>query len=331
MNKAFLCWVAVISVSGCPLYAQGGYSSPIRIATPLAATCIDSKTDEVTVDLKRILLHKSNYLFTQDSKAGVAVLASLNATGNTKGAAPSVSTVPIKDEPEGQVSLAIEYPVADQLVLNQNGVTTRNIQLDVYIEKAKGSNAFGDVLNIAGQLLQKLPIPDNPYTAMANQFLTFTNGAINTEITNSDNATLIASISLLFNDRAQSDPVACAAQNYETTGAIAVLKADSGADGATLLPVDNLDQTYCFRYVITPAAELQYVTQPSAGCNALGPNPAWAEVPNDYLMLIVSAAPAAVSPPPRVFVSPSERQKRLAQSRMLCKALGSEPKYCGAR
>lgn len=330
MKTQLLTCVAVVCLSAGALHAQGGYSSPIRIQTPVSPTCIDSKTDEVTIDLKRILLHKNNYLFTQDSKAGVAVLASLNATGNTKAQAPSVSTVPIKDEPEGQVSLAIEYPVADQLVLTQGAVTTRNIQLDVYIEKAKGNNAFGDVLNLAGQVLQKLPIPDNPYTAMASQFLTFTNGAINNEITNSDNATLIASISLLFNDRAEPDPAKCAAQNFETTGAVAVLKADSGADGATLLPVDNLDQTYCFRYVTTPAAELQYVSQPNAGCNALAANPSWAEVPNDYLMIIVAASPAA-APPQRNFALPSERQKRLTQSRKLCAALGSEPKYCGAR
>lgn len=321
-----------------PATAQGGYSAPVRLVTPIAPRCINSKTDEVTIDLKRILLQKKNYLFTQDSKAGVAVMASMNASGNSKAAAPSVSTVPIKDEPEGQVSLAIEYPVADQLVLTQDKLVTRNIQLDIFIEKAKGNNAFGDVLNLAGQVLQKLPIPDNPYVSMANQFLTFANGAINAEVQNSDNAIQIASISLLFNDTAETNIDNCVGQNYQTTGAIAVLKSDSGADNATLLPVENLDQSYCFRYLLVPVAELQYVSQPTGGCKALDPNPSWQEVPNDYLMLIIAAAPTGASvvknathAPAAVNLAQTERRHALDSSRDLCRALGSDPKYCGTR
>jgi hypothetical protein len=336
VRKVTICFavLAGLLLTQGSLRAQGGYSAPVRLVTPIAPRCIDSKTDEVTIDLKRILLQKKSYVFTQDSKAGVAVMASLNASGNSKAAAPSVSTVPIKDEPEGQVSLAIEYPVADQLVLTQDKLVTRNIQLDIFIEKAKENNAFGDVLNLAGQVLQKLPIPDNPYVSMANQFLTFANGAINTEVQNSDNAIQIASISLLFNNTAETNIDNCVAQNYQTTGAIAVLKSDSGADDQKLLPVENLDQSYCFRYLLAPVAELQYVSQPAAGCKALDASATWSEVPNDYLMLIISAAPTAGGALHAEGADSSARPERrhaLENSRALCREFGSDPKYCGIR
>ena len=283
---------AVVALSGASARAQGG--KIIRIPTPTNARCINARTDEVTISLRRIITQKTGGFFTQDNKAGITVLSTLNADGTSPAKTPSVNLVDIKTEPKGQVSLPLEYPIASQLALKQGNLITKNMQLDLYLNKTRGANTFGTVLTTAGDILGKLPIPANPYTTVTNQFLQFANQTIQNESKDAG-ARLFASITLQFNNRDEPNIQTCLDNDHQPTGAIAVVS-ETGAHGANPLPVANLNKNYCWRYTTDTNYEIQYVAKPASGiCTSLPAGAAWAELPNDYVMLIVSAA--TVLPP----------------------------------
>lgn len=280
-------FIALVVLSGVIARAQGG--KIIRIPTPINARCINSKTDEVTISLRRIITQKTGGFFTQDNKAGITVMAILNADGTSPAKTPSVNLVDIRTEPKGQVSLPLEYPIASQLALKQGNLITKNMQLDLYLNKIRGANTFGTVLTTAGDILGRLPIPANPYTTVTNQFLQFANQTIQNESKDSG-AKLFASITLQFNNRDEPNIQNCLDNDHQPTGAIAVVS-ETGAHGPKPLPVANLNKNYCWRYTTDTNYEVQYVAKPTSGlCASLPASAPWAELPNDYVMLIVTAA-----------------------------------------
>lgn len=294
------------------------------------------KKDEVTITLRRIVTQKYGGFFTQDNKAGVTVLATLNSTTDANPKIPCVNQVDVQKEKNGQVSSALEYPVADLLVLSQGNALTKNIQLDLFMAKTRGKNTFGTILDVAGQVLSKLPIPANPYTTAANKFLQFANQSIQSQ-TGPQAAMQFASLTLAFDDQDQNDVNACLRDGFQPTGALAVFR-DTGAANTQLLPITNLDQQYCFRYTSQFTYELQSAPKPTSGCSGV-PDNAWREIPNDYVMVIVNAQrPPASSNKTLSGMSASEkadweklRQADLKESKMLCHSLGLAPSKCGVR
>jgi hypothetical protein len=266
--------------------AQGG--KIIRIPTPTNARCINRRTDEVTITLRRIVTQKTGGFFTETNKAGVAVLSTLNADNQPPAKTPSVNVIDVKTEPRGQVSLPLEYPIASNLVLRQGNAITNNMQLDLYLEKTRDRNGFGNLLNTAGEVLGKLPIPANPFLTATNQFLDFANKAIQKDTTDGGSK-LFASITLQFND-GDATLQACMENDKQTTGAIAVVS-ETGAHGVNPLPVADLQKNYCWRYSTDITYEVQYVAKPATGiCTSLPASAPWTELPNDYVMLVVSTA-----------------------------------------
>lgn len=331
------CTLAVVLSLAPSAYSQtGGYSAPIRIATPVTGRCINMKTDEVTVTFRRIVTQKDGNFLFKDKTAGITVMATLNATSDETVKTPSVNQVDIQKEKTGQVSLALEYAVADLLLLNQDTKhVTKNIQLDLFLAKTVGTSGFGTVINIASQVLNKLPIPSNPYTTTANKFLQFANQLIQSQ-TGPKTAMQFASLSLVFNDH-DEDAASCVRDGFQPTGALAVFR-DTGAANTALLPTKDLNQKYCFRYSTQYTYELQFVPQPAGGCANI-PENAWHEIPNDYVMVIINAQKPPLSSNKSLSgMSADEkeqwnrqRQTDIDQSRALCKSMRLPVRSCGVK
>jgi hypothetical protein len=118
--------------------------------------CINSKTDEITLAVYRVIVEKNGGFLTSDNSAGVAVIATLNgnsiqvsppagstsAPQSVQAAAPQVTVLKIAGEKNGQVFIPLEYPIASRFLLSQsNGVTkaeTTSMQLSLYVEKTRG-------------------------------------------------------------------------------------------------------------------------------------------------------------------------------------------------
>lgn len=275
-------------------YCQNPGDVVVRVDDTSGTHCIDATAEKVTLFVRRVFTEKNKGWFTEDNRAGVLVRSQLSAdvssgqsTQQATVQVPAVDMVSVKDDQKGRVSLALEYAVASGFVLKQKDTVTKDIELYVNLAKTKDKTTFGDVLELAGKALNQLPIPSNPYTQAGSKFLKFANDAVDSSIskTNDDQ---IAHIGLLFYEGSEPDIKKCESGGYERTGAIAVLRS-VGVQGAQLIPMTNTDRDFCFRYSSGSTYELLAAKRNSDG-NCPAPN-AFSGVPNDYVMLLISAQP----------------------------------------
>jgi hypothetical protein len=268
----------------------------VRVDDTAGSHCIDRESESVTIFLRRVFTEKNKTLFTDDKKAGVLVRSQLSATSSDPKSTdqpnvqvPAVDLESVREDRLGRVSIALEYAVATDFVLKQTDSTTKTIDLYINLAKVKGRNGFGSVLDLAGQALNQVTIPPNPYAQAASKFLKFANSAIDTSL-KGDNTEQIAHLGLKFRQGKEPDLKACESAGNERTGAIAVLRS-VGTKNAELIPISNTEAQYCFRYSSSSAFELL-----AAKRNADGSCPApqsFTGVSNDYVMLLLSAQPVS--------------------------------------
>lgn len=257
----------------------------VRVQDPYTSHCIDASTEQVTFLLKRVWTEKKEGIFTEDNKAGAVVRTDLDS-GDNKAHIPSVSLASIADDQSGHVSLALEYPVMRRFVLKQGQNLTTNVSVEMYLAKKRGRNTFGEIIDVAGKALAMLPVPANPYTTVAQQFLTFANNAIDKAVAD-DIENKIAQINLNFADRKVADLDRCHSGGYEFTGAIAVLLS-TGKENTALIPIEDADKKYCFSYSSASVFGLTAVAKPASG-RCPKEQAAYSEVPNDYVLFVLNA------------------------------------------
>ena len=284
LAASICCWDAHAASS-----SEG--SVVVRIDDPSGTHCIDSTAEQVTIYLRRAFVEKKRGIFTDDNKAGVLVrtmLAASDVNNTSEMKVPSVDMISIKDEGSGRVSLALEYAVASNLALTQGTTITQSVDILVNLAKTKGRNTFGQVIDIAGQVLGQSLLPSNPYTTGASKFLKFANQAIDANIA-ADNDEEIAHIGLKFKKGPEPDIKKCETAGNERTGALAVLRS-IGKTGAVLIPVTDTEAQFCFSYSSHNTFELTAAHRSAdGGCPAASEFKA---VNNDYVMMLLSASPA---------------------------------------
>jgi hypothetical protein len=191
------------------------------------------------------------------------------------------------------------------------------------LAKTKDKTSFGAVLDLAGQALQQVSLPPNPYIQAGSKFLKFANDAVNKSI-QVDNPEQIAHIGLQFKEGKEDDLAKCESAGNERTGAVAVLRS-VGAQGVPLIPVTNTQQQYCFRYSSGSTYELLAAKRNDDGsCPAANK---YEGVMNDYVMLLVSAQP--VSRPGKA-VPPATVNAYKQESSLRCRNLKLPLSACGA-
>jgi hypothetical protein len=311
---------------------QGGTGDVVvRVDDTSGSHCIDADTEKITVFVRRVFTEKHAGLFTQDNKAGVLVRSQLVANNTDPKQAepapvqvPSVDMVSVKDDQKGRVSLALEYAIASNFVLSQGNTVTKTMDIYMNLAKAKGKSTFGEVLDLAGQALNQVSLPQNPYTQAGSKFLKFANSAIDSSI-KADNDDQIAHIGLQFKEGEEKDLAKCESAGDERTGAIAVLRS-VGAAAADLIPVTNTEQQYCFRYSSGSTYELLAAKRNQDGsCPA--PN-TFKGVMNDYVMLLISGEPVKK---PGKAIPPETMNKLHAESVKRCKAFNLAADACGVQ
>jgi hypothetical protein len=265
----------------------------------------------------------------------VTVLATLNSDGNLTAAHPTVSLIGIEEAEPGQVYLSYEFPIASKLHLStDSGKTyTKNIGLDFYLDKTQGSNTFGRILDTAGSVIGKLPIPPNPYTDALKQFAQFANDTIAKE-TKDSGGQLVAQVQLEFNDRDQASAVECKREGFETTGAIGVIGTNGPDSGDVITDKEIADERYCWAFSDQNTYAIKYAPRPNTGgCEGV-PTSSFKEVPNDYVMIILSAQ---IVIPSHINVLAQDaralfarRQQDLLESRKVCDLMKLDHIYCGA-
>jgi hypothetical protein len=294
----------------------------VRIPSTITPRCINAKTDEITVTLRRVKTQKHYWFVIQDTQAGVTVISTLNADTGATAYNPAVNLISIQDAGAGQVYLPLEYSVASLLPLSTDGgkTYTKSIQLEMYIDKLIGPSSFGQILDQAGTILQSLPIPANPYEAAVAKVIDFATNIIKTQNPESQK---FAKVLLQFEDQDQANIQQCHDDGFQYTGVIGVI-GPKGATNVPVLPLNKLSSDYCWSYDTQNTYEIRYAPMPATGGCAAARPAAFKEVPNDYVMLVVSAqkrsTPAAAS---------LQRTRDLAESLKLCTAMKLAPILCG--
>ena len=316
-------FVAAVALSFSPMCAYSQGDVVVRVEDPYGSHCIDATSEDVTIHVRRIFIEKDAGLFTEDSRAGVLVTAKLTGRSTNPSVdvqIPSVTLVSVKDEKPGRVSLPLEYQIASYLTLNQDSVLTTDLGLSISFAKTRGTNTFGDIIDLAGEALNNLPIPNSPYVGTTNKFLKFANDAIN-DTTSKQMDVPFAQLSLSFNKGKEPDINKCKSAGKESTGVIAVLLS-RGLRNTELIPVANTDQLYCFKYSSKNTYELLAARKTGGLCPV--DNNAYQAVNNDYVMFIISAQNSGAG-----FVTDMDQQHQIEESRSRCKALGLNPQACG--
>jgi hypothetical protein len=300
-------------------------------------------------------VQKTSGFFTADKKAGVAVIATLNATSiqlnlpgaqptNVSATTPSVNLLDISGEKNGRVFLPLEYPIANRFLLSQTDTQTKtettNMLVQMYLEKTRGANTFGTIVQDAGTILKALPIPASPYLTAANAFINFANTSIQDDAKNA-RAILFAQVLIQFADQDYPDVQTCRNNGGDTTGAIAVVAATGTNDG-NLLTLGNLDQRYCWRFTTDSAYEIQYAPKPTTGCSNISESQ-WNEPSNDYTMMLLTATKTPSAPSPGHFFETLEAGEAvdvgratawaddLRNARKLCDSLKLNRALCGVK
>jgi hypothetical protein len=309
----------------CPLLSSqdgGPGKTIVRLKDPSGAHCIDGSKEQVTLLLKRIWTEKTSGIFTEDNKAGAIVRTDLD-NGDAKAHIPSVNFASIADDRHGHVSLALEYAIMKRFVLHQANSETSNVNVDVYLAKTRGRNTFGDIIDVAGKALAQLPVPANPYTTTAQQFLKFANDSID-KATADDIENLIAQINLNFADRQIDDLSVCHSRGDEFTGGAAVLLS-TGEENAALIPIQDADKNYCFSYSSQSVFGLTAVKMPD---NHVCPTDAtqYSEVPNDYVLFILNAE--TVAPPHALQSVVTRARTQHKESQKRCGFFGIPSEIC---
>jgi hypothetical protein len=319
--KPVIAVLIALTLSSPLMHGQGAVI--VRVDDPSGSHCIDANSEDVTVHVRRIFVEKSGGLFTEDRRAGVVVSAKL--VGRSKGSTvevqiPSVNLINVQGDPNGRISLPLEYEIASYFTLKQQDTITTDIIIALSLAKTRGRNTFGDLLDLAGKTLSKISIPNNPFSTQAGKFINFANDAIN-GTTKEASTVPFAEIALSFNRGKETDLNKCKASGKERTGAIAVLRS-GGRHGANSIPITNTDQLYCFNYSSTNTYELLAAPKPEGGCPAN--ENAYQSVSNDYVMLLLSAHVNASG-----FAGNPEQDEQIEESRSRCKAMKLKPSACG--
>lgn len=324
MRTVFFTLALLVSA---PLHSYADWA-PVRVDDTSGSHCIDATSEDITLHVRRIFTEKTSGLLTEDSHAGVIVSSKM--TGVTAQEAkeietPSVTLVSVKDEKDGRISLPLEYPIASYFPLTQGNIRTTDMALYVSLARTRDSNSFGDLIDVASKALAKLPIPPNPYSLATSKLLAFANDAIADQKKKKFDEP-VAQLSLAFNKGKEPDLNKCKSMGKERTGVIAVLQ-NKGSSKNGLIPMENTEKAYCFRYSSSNTYELLAAKRTTTGqCPSESD---YNGVRNNYVMFILSANPSS-STGVTIF-SNKERQSRIEESSRRCKSLGLEENLCGVR
>ena len=335
MRTSTSLWIGILAGISCslasPIQAQSTTGDVVvRVDDTSGSHCIDADTEKITVFVRRVFVQRKGGLFTQDNRAGVLVRSQLAADskdpnqGQSTVQVPSVDMVSVKDDRNGRVSLALEYAVASDLMLSQGSNVTKTMDLYINLAKTRGTNTFGEVLDVAGQALQQVSLPTNPFLQAGSKFLKFANDAVNSSI-KAANDDQIAHIASTFRQGKEDNLARCKSAGNERTGVIAAVRS-TGAANSALIPMTNTDRDYCFRYSSESTFELLAAKRNTDGsCPAAA---AFNGVMNDYVMLLISAEavsrPGKSVAPDVVSQSKRESASRCANFRLPATACGAQ-------
>jgi hypothetical protein len=300
--------------------AQGG--TIVRIPDGTSTRCIDPAHDKVWITLRRLITTRSSGWFTKETSVAVIIKAKVTTQpGQGKAVEfPLMSEATFGDAPNGQVSLPIEYQVVSGLRLAlPNEAYFDGVGIDLTLLNKRGKNRWGTALSTLKDVTKGLPIPATPLTQAASYLMDFANKAVDKDIADQANDDKVKSATLALN----FDPKARCSGDFESTGTIAVIRAE-GAAGQDRIPVGKTND-YCWAADLTPAFLVKAAKKdPTFKCGDAHYNPLFRQIANNYVGFFVNAVGASGTSGPKPAAVIRDEQMSVAR----CRANGFSRERC---
>lgn len=265
----------------------------VRIEDGTTSRCINSATDRITMNLRRVVVKKDSGVFTEDKTA--AIIISTVISGEEGGLMPRKVTFPrmymvdVNPYSRGSVSLPVEEKLFSRFPLVNSGNSYDTAELEFTILAKKGTSTFGVALSALADISKSLPAPINPFSEGFKYFSDYANKVVEGSLASESNVgqqSKEGKIILSF-----SSTGACTG-DQEQTGTLAVV---SGAVGKESDGLVDIKKSYCWKADLRPVFTLKFATKPTnSTCGAVDDG-AYRQVTNPHIAFYLNAEPRALT------------------------------------
>ena len=265
----------------------------VRVEDSATSRCINSTTDRITMNMRRLIVNKDVSVFTEDKTA--ALIVSTVISGEDGGLSPrkvtfprmyTVSVVPYS---KGNTSLPIEEKLFSRFPLTNSGNSYDTAEIEFTILAKKGKAPFGVALSALADISKNLPAPINPFSEGFKYFSDYANKVVEGSLTEENNIgqqSKEGKILLSF-----SSTGTCTG-DQEQTGTLAVV---SGVDGKESDGFVDIKKDYCWKADLRSVFTLKFASKASGSTCAAIAEGSYNRVTNPYIAFYLNAEPKALT------------------------------------
>lgn len=265
----------------------------VRVEDGSASRCINSTTDRITMNLRRIIVNKDIGFFTEDRAA--AVIVNTTISGEEGGATqkkvnfPRMYVVNTASYLQGYTSLPIEEKLFSRFSLTNSGNSYDTAEVEFTVLAKKGKAPFGLALSALADISKSLPTPMNPFSEGFKYFSDYANKVIEGSLNENNNIgqqSKEGKITLSF-----SSTSTCTG-DQEYTGTLAIVSGvkEKDTDGFV-----DIKKDYCWKAVFKPVFTLKFAPKPTNSTCAGVAEGLFKQVNNPYLAFYLNAEPKTLT------------------------------------
>lgn len=264
----------------------------VRIDDGTATRCINSSSDRITMNLRRLVVKKDVGFFSEDKTAGVfinTIISGDDSSGDSRKISfPRVYTVTVTQYASGVVALPVEEKLFSRFYLSNNSNTYDSAELEFSIVSKKDKTPLGIALVALEDISRNLPVPINPFSEGFKYFTQYANKVVNESLNATNNVSEIAKEGKIVMNFSSTG--VCTG-DQEQTGTIAVVKGDHGKESDGYV---DINKTYCWAADLKPIFTLKYAVPNDKKCSEINPA-SFRKVANQHIAFYLSAEPRVLT------------------------------------
>jgi hypothetical protein len=306
MKKGVLAFgvsIALIGISASYAATPPTGKTIVRIEDGAASRCINSSTDRITMNLRRVIIEKKSKWLSEEQS--VALVLNTTISGNDsnsiakKVSFPRMYTALTKNYSDGLISVPIEEKLFSNFALfdaADNSYDSTEIEFSLLAFRVKDN--MGAALTSLSNITNSMPIPINPFSEGFKFFGAYATSVVDAAIKEDNNIAATAKegkIVLSFS------PNAICTGDQERTGTLAVV---SGISGSESKGVVDITKEYCWKANLTPVFTLKYASLPANNVCTDVNTASYKVLNNPYIAFYLNAEPKkpSLSATPSTFV-----------------------------
>lgn len=260
----------------------------IRINDGTSTRCINSSSDRITMNLRRLVVKKDVGVFSEDKAAGIlinTIISGDESNGNSRKVSfPRVYTVAVSQYASGVISLPVEEKLFSKFYLSNNGNSYDTAELEFSVISKKDKTPLGIALVALEDISRNLPTPINPFSEGFKYFTQYANKVVNESLNSANNVSGISKEGKIVMNFSSTGTCT---EEQEHTGTIAVVKGDNGKESDGYV---DIKKTYCWVAELRPIFTLKYAVPNGEKCSDISPT-SFNRIANQHVAFYLSAEP----------------------------------------